>query len=83
MSPKHVGDSDRPRRVIDDDVGEHRPEFHRLVSEVFTNMTRARSNSKHAHRLGDLARNMAGDEEAGFPEKVALDIVEILLGFWG
>ena len=63
---QHAGDPDRPHVwIIDNQVGEYRPEFYRLFREIFTSMAGAWCRGQKPESVSDLLQHLARDARTG------------------
>lgn len=79
---QHPDDADRAGEVIvDNQVGEHLPEFHWLAGEVLTQMSETRHGGEQAERSADGTHHIPGNGQAGFSNQIFTDFAKVLLGF--
>lgn len=68
--------------IVDDQVGEHRPEFHGSVRQVLAAMSSFRISAEKLHRSSDLLENMLRDTNTTLFNKIFFDCVKILFRIW-
>src|SRR5471030_556373 len=64
-------------RIVDDEVGIDRPEFHRPACEIVANVTCFRLAAEKVQRASDFLHNPARDCRARLLDEVALNLVQV------
>jgi hypothetical protein len=62
------------RRIVNDQIGEHTPEFHRLVSEVFAAVARAGRIRDEAKAVRDSGQHITGGAFSILLDQVCFDL---------
>ncbi len=68
-------------RIIDNQVGKHRPEFDRQRRQVPTKMSGLRLRSQQPEGFGKFLQDISGEASAALAYEVVADFAEVLLGF--
>ncbi len=69
-------------RIINNQVGEHRPEFNRQRRQVPAKMSGLRVRSQQSEGFGKLLQYISGEASATSAYEIVSDFAEVLLGFW-